>query len=41
MRFNGVDALVGRIKADIGQAKALLDSPELVVFSRDEYFRST
>jgi len=38
MRFNGLDALVARIKADIGQAKALLEAPEMSDFSQDPFF---
>ena len=37
MKFDGLDALVTRIKADIGAAKAALDLPELAAFTKDGF----
>ena len=39
MRFNGLDALIARIKTDIGLAKAALDLPQHAAFQSDSGFR--
>ena len=38
MRFEGIDALVGRIKADVGIAKAQLDLPEHQLCKAHDFF---
>jgi Riboflavin kinase len=40
MKFDSLDALVARIRADIGIAKAQLDLPELRSFAEDIFLWS-
>ena len=39
MKFGGLDALVGRIKTDIGLASAQLDTPQHAQFRDEPYLK--
>ena len=39
MRFGSIGELVGRIRADVGQAASLLDAPESAAAAADAFLR--